>query len=160
MQHLSSRLARMAAVGGVCLSFQTFYSSYSDTGLLGNYFVPKKHNIEDVMFWVQNAWMNLSTTVTDTDLARAKNFLKASVVGQLNGTTPICDEIGRNILNYGRRIPPSEWVARIDAVTPQMVCDISSKYMYDRCPAVVGIGPIEQLPDYSRVRSSMYWLRF
>lgn len=34
--------------------------------------------------------------------------------GFLLGTTPICDDIGRHILNYGRRIPLAEWDARID----------------------------------------------
>ena len=32
----------------------------------------------------------------------------------LLGTTPICDDIGRHILNYGRRVPLAEWDARID----------------------------------------------
>uniref|UniRef100_A0A4W6FB98 Mitochondrial-processing peptidase subunit beta n=1 Tax=Lates calcarifer TaxID=8187 RepID=A0A4W6FB98_LATCA len=158
--HLSSRLARLAAEENLCHSFQAFHSSYSDTGLLGIYFVADKNCIDDMMHWSQNAWMNLCTTVTESDVARGKNALKASLVGQLNGTTPICDDIGRHILNYGRRIPLAEWDARIDAVTPRMVRDICSKYIYDKCPAVAGVGPIEQLPDYNRMRSAMYWLRF
>lgn len=32
------------------------------------------------------------------------------------GTTPVCEDIGRNILTYGRRIPLAEWESRI-AVT-------------------------------------------
>ena len=32
----------------------------------------------------------------------------------LLGTTPICDDIGRHVLNYGRRIPLAEWDALID----------------------------------------------
>ncbi|XP_060775508.1 cytochrome b-c1 complex subunit 1, mitochondrial [Neoarius graeffei] len=159
-KHLSSRLARLAAEGNLCHSFQSFLSSYSDTGLMGIYFVTDKHKIEDMMHWAQNAWMNLCTTVTESDVARGKNALKASLVGQLNGTTPICDDIGRHVLNYGRRIPLAEWDAKIDAVTPKMVRDICSKYIYDKCPAVAAVGPIEQLPDYNRMRSAMYWLRF
>ncbi|KAM8868124.1 cytochrome b-c1 complex subunit 1, mitochondrial [Synchiropus picturatus] len=159
-KNLSSRLARLAAEENLCHSFQAFHSSYSDTGLLGIHFVTDKHNIEDMMHWSQNAWMNLCTTVTESDVARGKVALKASLIGQLNGTTPICDDIGRHILNYGRRIPLTEWDARIDAVTPRMVRDVCSKYIYDKCPAVVGVGPIEQLPDYNRMRSAMYWLRF
>uniref|UniRef100_A0A8C4CZS2 Uncharacterized protein n=1 Tax=Denticeps clupeoides TaxID=299321 RepID=A0A8C4CZS2_9TELE len=158
--NLSSRLARQAAELGLCHSFQTFLSPYSDTGLLGIYFVTDRHNIEDMMHWSQNAWMNLCTTVTDSDVARAKNALKASLVGQLNGTTPVCDDIGRHILLYGRRIPLSEWDSRIDAVTPKVVRDVCSKYIYDKCPAVSAVGPVEQLPDYNRVRSAMFWLRF
>ncbi|XP_067315512.1 cytochrome b-c1 complex subunit 1, mitochondrial [Pseudorasbora parva] len=159
-KHLSSRLARLAAELNLCHSFQAFHSSYSDTGLLGIYFVTDKHKIEDMMHWAQNAWMNLCTTVTESDVARAKNALKASLVGQLNGTTPVCDDIGRHILNYGRRIPLAEWDARIEAVTPRVVRDVCSKYIYDKCPAVSAVGPVEQLPDYNRMRSAMYWLRF
>ncbi|KAK5934436.1 hypothetical protein CgunFtcFv8_014836 [Champsocephalus gunnari] len=159
-KHLSSRLARLAVEEDLCHSFQAFHSSYSNTGLLGIYFVADKLKIEDMMHWSQNAWMNLCTTVTESDVSRGKIALKASLVGQLNGTTPICDDIGRHVLNYGRRVPLAEWDARIDAVTPRMVRDVCSKYIYDKCPAVVAVGPCEQLPDYNRVRSAMYWLRF
>ncbi|XP_047439713.1 cytochrome b-c1 complex subunit 1, mitochondrial [Mugil cephalus] len=158
-QHLSSRLARMSEESKLCHRFQPFLSSYSDTSLLGIYFVTNNLSIEDMMHWSQNAWMNLCTTTTESDVARGKNILKASLVRQLNGTTPICDEIGRSILSYGRRVPLAEWDARIDAVTPTVVRDICSKYIYDKCPAVAGVGPIEQLPDYNRMRSAMYWLR-
>lgn len=159
-KHLSSRLARLAVEENLCHSFQAFHSSYSDTGLLGIHFVADKHYIEDMMHWSQNAWMNLCTTVTESDVARGKNALKASLVAQLNGTTPICDDIGRHVLNYGRRIPLAEWDARIDAVTPKMVREVCTKYIYDKCPAVAAVGPVEQLPDYNRMRSAMYWLRF
>ncbi|XP_008283665.1 cytochrome b-c1 complex subunit 1, mitochondrial [Stegastes partitus] len=159
-KNLSSRLARLALDDKACHSFQAFHSTYSDTGLLGVYFVTDKMSIDDMMFSLQNTWMTMCTTVTESDIARAKKALKASLVGQLNGTTPICDDIGRHILNYGRRIPLAEWDARIDAVTPRMVQDVFAKYIYDKCPAVAAVGPIEQLPDYNRTRSGMYWLRF
>ncbi|XP_064161450.1 cytochrome b-c1 complex subunit 1, mitochondrial-like [Anguilla rostrata] len=159
-KNLSSRLARLAVENKVCHSYQAFHSSYSDTGLLGIYFVTDQHNIDDMMFYAQNQWMNLCTSVTESDVARAKNALKATLVGQLDGTTPVCEDIGRHILDYGRRIPLAEWDARINDVTPRMVRDVCSKYIYDKCPAVVAVGPVEQLPDYNRVRSAMYWLRF
>ncbi|KAI1892818.1 hypothetical protein AGOR_G00137430 [Albula goreensis] len=158
-KNLSSRLARFAVEKGLCHSFQAFHTSYSDTGLLGIYFVTDKHHIEDMMHYAQNQWMNLCTTVTDSDVARAKNLLKANLVGQLDGTTPLCEDIGKQILTYGRRIPLAEWDSRIDSVTPKMVRDICTKYIYDKCPAVAAIGPVEQLPDYNRMRSAMYWLR-
>ncbi|KAG7278216.1 hypothetical protein CRUP_012712 [Coryphaenoides rupestris] len=159
-KNLSSRLAAMCADEKLCHRYQTFHSSYSDTGLMGIYFVCDKMKIEDMMHWSQNAWMNMCTSVTDSDVSRGKNTLKASLVAQLNGTTPICDDIGRHVLNYGRRVPLTEWDARIDAVTPAMVRSVCSKYIYDMCPAVAAVGPVEQLPDYNRTRSAMYWLRF
>lgn len=56
IQHLSSRLARLAVEAKLCHSFQAFHSSYSDTGLMGIYFVADKNYIEDMMHWSQNAW--------------------------------------------------------------------------------------------------------
>jgi len=47
----------------------------------------------------------------------------------------------------------------LQKVTAKDVRDVALKYIYDRCPAVAAVGPIENLPDYNRIRSSMYWLR-
>uniref|UniRef100_A0A671VS15 Ubiquinol-cytochrome c reductase core protein 1 n=1 Tax=Sparus aurata TaxID=8175 RepID=A0A671VS15_SPAAU len=145
-KNLSSRLARLAVEEKLCHSFQAFHSSYSDTGLFGIHFVADKHYIEDMMHWSQNAWSVMT--------GHAERAPKLYVV--------LSYENGHilHILNYGRRIPLAEWDARIDAVTPRLVRDICSKYIYDKCPAVVAVGPCEQLPDYNRVRSAMYWLRF
>ena len=33
------------------------------------------------------------------------------------------------------------------------------KYVYDKCPAVAAVGPIEALTDYTRLKKNMYWLR-
>lgn len=33
------------------------------------------------------------------------------------------------------------------------------KYIYDTCPAIAAVGPVENLPDYNTIRSRMYLLR-
>jgi len=158
--NMSSALGATAAAGQLCESFQPFLTSYSDTGLMGMYFVTGRMDVQITLHYVQNAWMNLCTTVTEHDVARGKNALKVTLAGQLNGTTPICDDIGRHVLNLGRRVPLEEWNDMIDAVTPKMVRQVVSKYIYDTCPAIAAVGPVEQLPDYNRIRGAMYWLRF
>ncbi|RXM32307.1 Mitochondrial-processing peptidase subunit beta [Acipenser ruthenus] len=74
-------------------------------------------------------------------------------------STPICEDIGRQMLCYSRRIPLPELEARIDAIDAKTIKDVCTRYIYDKCPAVAAVGPIEQLPDYNRIRSGMYWLR-
>lgn len=37
----------------------------------------------------------------------------------LEGTTPVCEDIGRSLLTYGRRIPLAEWESRIAVIGPQ-----------------------------------------
>jgi len=97
--------------------------------------------------------------VTDFEVERAKNALKTNMLLQLDGTTAICEDIGRQMLCYGRRIPLHELEARIDAVDADMVREVCDKYIWDKCPAVAAIGPIENCPDYTEIRSKMYWYR-
>merc|ERR1711990_526234 len=157
--HNASRLAQYCADKNFCTSFQSFNTCYKDTGLWGIYFVTDKLNQESMMFNIQHEWMRLATSVTDFEVNRAKNLLKTNMLLQLDGTTPICEDIGRQMLCYGRRIPQHELEARIDAVDAATVRDVCYKYIYDRCPVVAAVGPVEQVPDYNVIRSGMYWLR-
>lgn len=157
--NLASRLAAASAEGNLCHSFQSFNTCYTDTGLWGLYFVCEKMSVQDMLFNVQSEWMRLCSSVTEFEVQRAKNLLKTNLLLMLDGSTPICEDVGRQMLCYGRRIPLTEMDARIDAVNAKVVKDTCFKYIYDKCPAVAAVGPVEQLPDYNRVRSGMYWLR-
>ncbi|XP_053376902.1 mitochondrial-processing peptidase subunit beta-like [Mercenaria mercenaria] len=107
--------------------------------------------------WFQK--MRLCTNITDFEVERAKRLLKTNLLLQLDGTTPICEDIGRQMLCYDRRIPLDEMEARISALSGDDVRRTCYQYIYDKCPAVAAVGPIEGLNDYNRLRSSMYWLR-
>ena len=59
-------------------------------------------------------WVRMCTGITDFEVDRAKNLLKTNMLLQLDGTTPVCEDVGRQMLCYGRRIPQHELEARID----------------------------------------------
>ncbi|XP_001367487.1 cytochrome b-c1 complex subunit 1, mitochondrial [Monodelphis domestica] len=158
--HQSSPLASVSAANKVCQSFQTFNICYSETGLFGIHFVTDRMNIDDMVFFLQGQWMRLCTSATESDVMRGKNILRNALVSHLDGTTPVCEDIGRSLLTYGRRISLSEWESRISDIDASVIREVCSKYLYDQCPAVAAVGPIEQLPDYNRIRSGMFWLRF
>jgi len=158
--NLASRLASYSAQGGLCHSFQSFNTCYTDTGLWGIYFVCDRMVVDDMVFNIQDEWMRICSSVTDFEIERAKNLLRTNMMLMLDGSTPICEDIGRQMLCYGRRVPLSELEARINSVTAQDVRDVCMKYIYDKCPAISAVGPCEALPDYNRVRGGMYWIRF
>ncbi|XP_043212095.1 mitochondrial-processing peptidase subunit beta-like [Amphibalanus amphitrite] len=157
--NLASTLAQNSAVDGLCHSFQSFNTCYKDTGLWGIYWVGEPLQQEDMLYNIQQEWMRLCTNITEFEVERAKNLLKTNMLLQLDGTTPVCEDIGRQMLCYNRRIPVNELEARIEAVTADSIKNACMKYIYDRCPAVAAVGPVENLPDYNRIRASMYWLR-
>ncbi|KAM5292807.1 cytochrome b-c1 complex subunit 1, mitochondrial [Ctenodactylus gundi] len=158
--HLSSPLASVAVANKLCQSFQTFNICYAETGLLGAHFVCDRMSVDDMMFFLQGQWMRLCTSATESEVTRGKNILRNALISHLDGTTPVCEDIGRSLLTYGRRIPLAEWESRIAEVDAHVIREVCSKYFYDQCPAVAGFGPIEQLTDYNRIRSGMFWLRF
>lgn len=57
--------------------------------------------------------MRLCTQLTPVEVARAKNTLLTNMALMLDGTTPVCEDIGRQMLFYGRRISWPELARRI-----------------------------------------------
>jgi len=157
--NVASYLGQASATDNLCHSFQSFNTCYKDTGLWGIYFVADHMKAEDFVNHLQWLWMKICTQVTKSEVDRAKNLLKTNMLLQLDGTTPICEDIGRQMLCYGRRIPLTEMEHRIDSITVDTVKEVCSKYIYDRCPAVVAVGPTEAFPDYSWIRAGMYRLK-
>ncbi|XP_035725315.1 mitochondrial-processing peptidase subunit beta-like [Vespa mandarinia] len=155
----ASNLAKESAEDGLCHSYQSFNTCYKDTGLWGIYFVCDPMLCEEFTWSLQREWMRLCTSVTEKEVTRAKNILKTNMLLQLDGTTAICEDIGRQILCYNRRIPLHELEMRIENVTAKTIHEVGMKYIYDTCPAIAAVGPVENLPEYNCIRSRMYLLR-
>ncbi|CAF1033466.1 unnamed protein product [Adineta steineri] len=154
--HVATRLGQQAVKYNLCHSYQAFNTCYTDTGLWGAYLVTDRMKIDDAMSAIQDEWCRIATSCTDVEVTRAKNLLKTNMLLMLDGSTPICEDIGRQLLSYGRRIPLHELDARIDAVDAKTVMAAMNQYVYNHCPAIAAVGPVEQLRDYNRTRSRMY----
>ena len=100
-------------------------------------------------------WQRLSHSASEHEVNRAKNLLLTNMLLMLDGSTPICEDIGRQMLCYGRRLPPTELEMRITAVTADDIRRVISQYVLNRPPALVGIGPIERLQQYQYIASAI-----
>merc|ERR1712146_697461 len=93
-----------------------FNTSYADTGLFGVYFVAEPTSVWNATSLSLHEMVRLANDPTDDEVERAKAQLKTSLLKQLDGSTAVCEDIGRQLLAYGRRMTPAELFARIDAV--------------------------------------------
>jgi processing peptidase subunit beta len=156
----SSELISTVAKEDLAHSLTSFNTQYSDTGLFGVYAVAGEFTQENLMYEITKAMTGLCYNVDENILHEAKNQLKINMLSQLDGSTVICEDIGRQVLTYGRRMHPTEVMARIDAVDAQAVKNCATRYFYDRCHALAAIGPIYELPDYDWIRRKSYYLRY
>eukprot|EP00123_Amoebidium_parasiticum_P010507 comp20149_c0_seq1/m.24920 comp20149_c0_seq1/g.24920 ORF comp20149_c0_seq1/g.24920 comp20149_c0_seq1/m.24920 type:complete len:475 (-) comp20149_c0_seq1:309-1733(-) len=157
---LSSPMARAIGSKELAHSYLAFTTCYHDTGLWGVYLTCEGHTIPDLVKEVEKEFARLALAATPEEVERAKIQMKTTAIMSLDGTTPVCEDIGRQMLTLGRRMPVDEVNARIDAVTHDMVKQVLRELVYDQCPAVVGIGPVANLPDPQTLRAGAHWLTF
>ncbi|OLY78397.1 Mitochondrial-processing peptidase subunit beta [Smittium mucronatum] len=156
----SSRLSSVVSKHNLANQFMSFNTSYNDTGLWGTYLVSENLTcLDDLVHFTLKEWSRLSISVTEAEVERAKQQLKTSLLLNLDGTTAVAEDIGRQMLTHGKRMEPSEVAAAVDRITAKDVHRVAYERIWDNEVAVVGIGPVNGLPDYNRVRGAMSFMR-
>lgn len=157
--NMASELARKVATDDLADHIMAFNTNYKDTGLFGLHAVAKPDCLEKLSYTIMHELSRLTYEVSEVDVARARNQLKSCLVFHIDGTSPVAEDIGRQLLTYGRRIPFAEYFARIDAVDVDTVKRVVNRFIFDKDVAISGIGPIQSLPDYNWFRHQTYSLR-
>jgi len=144
-------------------SMQPFCTCYNDTGLFGVYWVSdtsKKEYIDDAVTLIQREMVAITTGTTEEELAMAKNQLKYNMLVQMDGTSAVAEEMGRQMIAYGRRIPLAETFARIDAIEVEDVQRVTEKVIWDQEVAFAAMGPnMKYVFDINGLRRGTYWHR-
>jgi processing peptidase subunit beta len=156
---LSANLAK----AGLASTMQPFCTCYKDTGLFGVYFVSDTRDKErayDLFHHVQEELVAITTGCSDEDVARGKAQLKFQLLQQMDGTSPTCEEIGRQILTYGRRMSLAETFARIDAIDASDVERVADAIIWDQEVAFAAVGSgLKNVYDMTAMRRGTFWNR-
>ena len=107
-----------------------------------------------------NNLVRLVHTPSEEEVERAKLNLKATMLMGLDGHSNVAEDIGRQLLTYGRRMTPAEIFSRIDAVSVDDIKATAAKFINDQDHALAAVGGIHELPDYPWIRNHSYWLRY
>jgi len=157
--NLSSRLCEIVASENLVHHLTSFYTCYGNTALFGSHITADPHKVEDSIYEILYEWQRIGHASNENEVERAKAKLRASLLMQLDGSSAILDNIGRQMLSVGRVLSPAEIYLRVNDVTVADVRRVAQAYLNDVSPAVVASGPIKFLPDYDMVRGWTYWNR-
>ena len=120
----------------------------------------KKEHADDVIGTIQEELVSLTQGPGEDELAAAKAQLKYNMLMQMDGTSPNAEEIGRQMLVYGRRISLAETFARIDAIEADDVQRVAEKVIWDQEVAFAGMGPnLKYVYDINGLRRGTFWNR-
>ena len=142
---------------GLCDNFRHFQLSHRDSGLWG--MVTRTSNvsgIDDLIHFLLKQWNRLSISITETELERGKAMLKLSLAERYSGTANWADFI----VNYPNYQSLDEIFAEIDKVTVKDLKRWANKRLWDQDIAIAGMGQIEDLLDYMRMRNDMSMMRW
>ncbi len=139
---MSSRLFQeVREERGLCYSIYAFHWSYQDTGLFGVYAGTDTGDVGELGTAVVDQILEVGESVTETEVARAKAQMKVGLLAALESSGARAEQLARHILAFGRLIPVSEIVAKVDAVDVAAVRAAATRLVGQARPTLAVIGP-------------------
>lgn len=153
-----SKLGIAASMGGknsspLVNSYMAYTTSYSDSGLMGIYFTADKDsNLNKFIIEITKEWSRLKTgCITDKEIEKSKSLLKASLLLSLDDSTSIAEDIGRQVINTGKRLSPQSVFQTIDSVTKDDVVKWANKKFTNASISLSAVGNVKNLPTHDDI---------
>jgi processing peptidase subunit beta len=159
-KNVASKMCQEVAEHELAHSISTFNTCYKDTGLFGIYAVAPDNKLDDLMWYVMGNLVRMVHNPSAEEIERAKVQLKATMLMGLDGHSNVAEDIGRQLLTYGRRMTAAEIFSRIDAISEADIKATAAQVINDKDHALAAVGGIHELPDYNWIRRHSYYLRY
>ncbi|EER01018.1 conserved hypothetical protein [Perkinsus marinus ATCC 50983] len=103
--------------------------------------------------WI-DSFTAFNTCYKDTGLF---GFYVASPEQAVNRAIGIAEDIGRQLLVYGRRISPAEFVKRLDQIDHYEVRRVAQKHLMGKPVTMTGVGMVQNVMQLSEVQKLAQW---
>jgi len=128
-----------------------FNSIFSDTALFGLYGNSLPNKSKDLVEELAKEALKMSGPVETAELNRAKTQLKSTVFFQLESRTAKLEDLGRQIMTYGKVQSAEEVCKLIDAVKAEDVQRVARKLISTPI-SVSALGDCSYLPRYDQIQ--------
>ncbi|KAK4590830.1 hypothetical protein RGQ29_021141 [Quercus rubra] len=133
-------------------SFSAFNSIFNETGLFGIYASTVPEFASKVVDLAAGELVSIATRgqVSQGQLDRAKQSTKSAVLMNLESRTIASEDIGRQILTYGKRLPVEHFLKAVDEITLDDIYNISQKILSSPL-TMASYGDVLSVPNYESV---------
>jgi len=139
---MSSRLFQeVREKRGLCYSIYAFHWSFADTGVFGVHAATGPEDVNELMPVIVDELERATESITDKEVKRARAQLRAGLLMTLESPAARASQLARQLLLFGRIIPPEELVARIEAIDATHVRDLAARF-FRGVPTVASVGPV------------------
>jgi predicted Zn-dependent peptidase len=153
---MSSRLFQEVRENrGLCYTIHAFHMPFSDTGLFALYAGTDEADAPELMRVAIEQIGDLTATLSEAEVARAKAQLKAGLLMALESSEARIGQLGRQMLAYGRPIPLEEIVGKVDAVTVESAREAGRMLVHRSPPAIAALGPGAGLESTAAIAESL-----
>jgi predicted Zn-dependent peptidase len=146
---MSSRLFQeIREKRGLVYSIYAFAQPFMDTGLFGIYAGTGEDEAAELVPATLEELARVQLDANEGELRRARAQVKASLLMSLESTGSRCEQLSRQMQVFGRIVPMTETLAKIESVTVTDIRRAAAK-LFRAKPTLTALGPIENFPSLS-----------
>jgi predicted Zn-dependent peptidase len=129
---------------GMAYAVYSFLSQYADTGQVGFYVGTREDNLAGALaIAVEQIADIASGNLPERELHRAKENLKGRIVLSMESTSTRMHRLGKSLVTDSELLSLDRVVAELEAVEPELVCELAASLLAPERLSAAGIGPDE-----------------
>ncbi|WP_375622300.1 MULTISPECIES: M16 family metallopeptidase [unclassified Bartonella] len=153
---MSSRLFQeVREKRGLCYSIYAFHWGFSDTGLFGVHAATGQEGLKELIPVILDELSKVSKSIHANELQRAQTQYRANLIMSQENPSSQAHLIARQILLYGRPIPISETIERLNLITPKRLTDLAHRLFTNSTPTLTAVGPVGPLMNFDDLTSTL-----
>ncbi|MCF8474547.1 MAG: insulinase family protein [Emcibacter sp.] len=149
---MSSRLFQEVRENrGLVYSIYSFMQSYVDGGSFAIHAGTGETQVRELIPVIADEMYKLSHSITAQELNRARTQMKAGLMMSMESTTSRMEQLGRQMMIFGRVVPHSEIIDNIDKVDDVAIMRYMDRMLNNNRLSLAAVGPLSHLEDYDKI---------
>ncbi|WP_204844796.1 M16 family metallopeptidase [Paremcibacter congregatus] len=149
---MSSRLFQeVRETRGLVYSIYSFMQSYLDGGSFAIHAGTGPEQVRELIPVVAEEMHKMSHHVGTEEVNRARAQMKAGLLMSLESTTNRMEQLGRQMMIFGKPISHEDIVEKIDQVDATAIMRFTDRLLNDNKLSLAAVGPLGHLEDYDKI---------